>query len=129
MAVMKSLLEAKMSQVPAFKGALIESDGYFLAETTSDCFWTNSLPSIITEKTNPQTWPGMNKLGNIMINLCRRILSKRHNKQNLSDEETAEIADDETDSEYFNPPGGQYFLRRTTQTFDQCFGHKWPNTS
>ena len=38
MAVMKTLLEAKISQVPAFKAPLLESDGYFLAETTSDCF-------------------------------------------------------------------------------------------
>ena len=55
------------------------------------------------------------------MDLRHRVLAERHNKQNLSDEETAEIADDETDSEHFNPPEDSIFLE-TTPTFASVLG-------
>ena len=77
---MRILFETKISQVPPFKAGLIQSDGYFLADTTSNCFWASSLPSSITAKDNPQSWPDMNKLGSMMMELYHRILDKRQTK-------------------------------------------------
>ena len=65
----------------------------------------------------------------MMMDLRHRILAEWHNKQNLSDEETAETVDDETDSEYFNPSEDNIFIRRNHTNICQCFELKWPNTS
>ena len=51
-----------------------------------------------------------------------RVLPLCHRGPHLSDEETAEIADDETDSEYFNPLEENIFLEETTPTFASVLG-------
>ena len=47
---MKTLLKAKVAQVPAFEAALIESSGSILAESTPDRFWASGLSNEVTEK-------------------------------------------------------------------------------
>ena len=67
LSVMQSIIEAKASQVPEFRQKLLETDGCYLAEATTDKYWASGLSSEDTEKINPKFYPGANKLGHLLM--------------------------------------------------------------
>lgn len=72
--VMQELINIKSEQVPEFRDALLESDGNYLAESTSDRFWASGLSPDITEKTAPGSWPGLNTLGKILMQVRNNVI-------------------------------------------------------
>ena len=113
---MKTLLKAKVAQVPAFEAALIESSGSILAESTPDRFWASGLSNEDTEKTNPQTWPGLNKLGHLMMDIRQGILTEKHMEpeENTSLTSQQSPGEEDTDCEFFNTHEDEIFIEETT---------------
>ena len=64
---MHEIISAKASQVSEFKTALIESDGYYLAEATYDKHWASGSSPSSTERIDPKYFPGLNNLGIILM--------------------------------------------------------------
>jgi ribA/ribD-fused uncharacterized protein len=66
--VMKELISIKTETCPEFKTALLESEDKNLAEATGNLFWASGLNPQLTNTTNPDYYPGKNKLGQILMN-------------------------------------------------------------
>ena len=74
---MRELIEAKVAQVPEFENTLLGSSDCVLAEATPDKFWASGLSSETTSKTLPHTWPGLNMLGKILMEVRDSILTNQ----------------------------------------------------
>ena len=66
---MNTIIEAKAAQVPEFRKRLLETEGYYLAEATTDKYWASGLSLDDTEKVNPRFYPGENKLGHLLMEM------------------------------------------------------------
>ena len=112
---MNTLLMAKVAQVPAFEAGLIESNGSILAESTPDRFWASGLSSDVTEKTNPQTWPGLNKLGTLLMEIRQELLTDRYK---VSEDNTSALShldeEEDTDGKFFNTHEEDIFTDEVT---------------
>ena len=66
---MKSVLIAKIGSNKIFRDELLNSGDQFLVETLADPWWGCGLPYHIAIKTNPNHYPGSNKLGQLLMEL------------------------------------------------------------
>ena len=66
---MSSIIEAKAAQVPEFRKRLLETEGSYLAEATTDKYWASGLSADDTEKISPKFHPGENKLGHLLMEI------------------------------------------------------------
>ena len=109
---MRTLLMAKVAQVPHFHDALIESNGTILAEATTDRFWASGLSRDITEKTKPQAWPGLNKLGSLLMDIRQDIISEnlKYPAENTSTVSEPSQGGEDTDCEFFNTHEEEVFM-------------------
>jgi ribA/ribD-fused uncharacterized protein len=65
--VMEEIISEKAEQVKPFREQLEKSDNNTIfAEATVDAYWGTGLDSNATEHTDPNKWPGTNKLGLIV---------------------------------------------------------------
>ena len=113
---MLTLLQAKITQVPAFKAALIESSGSFLAESTPDRFWASGLSREVTEKADPKTWPGLNKLGHLMMEIRDNILCDMEKEENTSTTSQQSLGEEDTDCEFFNTHDDEIFTEESQES-------------
>ena len=66
---MNSIIEAKAAQVPEFRKRLLETEGSYLAEATTDKYWASGLSLDDSVKINPKFHPGENKLGHLLMEI------------------------------------------------------------
>ena len=66
--VMRHIMDLKYSNCIEFRHKLRTSDK-ILVETTKNKFWASGLPPKETAETPSESWPGQNKLGEILMNL------------------------------------------------------------
>ena len=66
---MCAVLDTKYNQSLAFRDALHDSGDNVLAEATGNTFWASGLGPHRTITTQPQYWPGQNKLGSLLMEL------------------------------------------------------------
>jgi ribA/ribD-fused uncharacterized protein len=85
--VMKDILDAKFAQVEEFATTLLDTKGYFLTEGTTDDFWASGLSPEISEMTSPMCYPGLNKLGYLLMEIrdCAEDNKESH-ENSVSDE-------------------------------------------
>ena len=95
---MKELITAKAAQVPEFEYALLESSDYVLAEATPDKFWASGLSSDITSKTQPSSWPGLNTLGKLLMEVRDSIILNLSNADNEAEDDSPHIENSAPDS-------------------------------
>ena len=82
---MKELITAKATQVPEFEQALFESEECVLAEVTPDKFWASGLSGETTRKTHPDSWPGLNTLGKLLMDIRDNFLLDQSGAENDED--------------------------------------------
>ena len=73
--VMKDVLISKLRTNSRFRDALLLSEDKILVEALSDKFWGCGLPYNIAITTNPLHYPGLNKLGKLLMELRSEILN------------------------------------------------------
>lgn len=71
--VMEEIVSEKAEQVKAFRERIekCENNSIF-AEATHDAFWGTGLDPKATEHTDPNKWPGSNKLGQIVKKVAQK---------------------------------------------------------
>ena len=74
--LMKELVKAKARVCRSYFYAIWEGRGKILAEATSDTEWGTGLPPDPTCNTQPEHWPGKNKLGEIMAEVMEELLEE-----------------------------------------------------
>ena len=67
--VMKEVLRAKLSSSQQFKDALLDTGDKILVEARIDDYWGSGLSHALTVNTNPDMYPGSNKLGLLLAEL------------------------------------------------------------
>ena len=73
--VMKDVLISKLRSNSGFKDALLLPEDKILVEALANTFWGCGLPYNIAITTNPLHYPGLNKLGKLLMELCSEILN------------------------------------------------------
>ena len=82
---MKELITAKVTQVPEFEQALFESAEGVLAEATPDKFWACGLSGETTCTMHPDSWPGLNMLGKLSMDITDNFLLDQSGAENEED--------------------------------------------
>jgi ribA/ribD-fused uncharacterized protein len=75
--VMKNIIELKAEQVAEFRDALIGSNDEYLVEATRNKFWGSGISSELTKASNPCTWPGLNTLGRLLMEVRNQLISSK----------------------------------------------------
>ena len=69
--VIKCMLYEKFKQCPEFRQTISDNKDATFAEAGSNMKWASGLPPHITQKTNPDFWPGENMLGKLITLLAK----------------------------------------------------------
>jgi predicted NAD-dependent protein-ADP-ribosyltransferase YbiA (DUF1768 family) len=68
---MNEIVEAKCDQVPEFREALQKAKkSSIFVEATYDDYWASGIDREGTKRTHHSSWPGQNKLGEILANVA-----------------------------------------------------------
>ncbi len=76
--VMEEILTAKVSSCYKFKKSLLDSGSMTLIEGTMDTWWGIGQSAYYTETTHPDYLPGLNNLGNLLMNLRLEVWDLQH---------------------------------------------------
>ena len=71
--IMMEILEAKLIYCQRYRSELLESGRKIIAEATNDKFWGTGLWRDQTFRTMMEYWPGINKLGEMHMNIRKRL--------------------------------------------------------
>src|SRR3546814_19147722 len=72
---MEKICEARFSQNPALRQALIDTEGTQLVEASPyDRIWGAGLAASDARLTDPTTWPGLNLLGQVLDRVRDRLI-------------------------------------------------------
>ena len=72
LSTMEHILEAKFLGCVQFRRALQSSGRQILGEATENSFWATGLSPEATDITEPEFWPGQNRLGRLLMALRYR---------------------------------------------------------
>ena len=78
---MSKIIKAKAESYPDFKKLLIESDGFVIAEATSDCFWGVGMTPKLASNCAPDSFLGRNTLGQILMGVRDSIIASSNKDQ------------------------------------------------
>ena len=83
--LMTEIIQAKFDQIPKFRESMSKAkkSGSVFVEATYDDYWASGLDKSGTIHTRPSSWPGQNKLGEILATVAdSRPSSKQHHRSN-----------------------------------------------
>ena len=87
---MSRIIKAKAESYPDFKKLLIESDGFVIAEATSDCFWGVGMTPKLAFNCAPDSFLGRNTLGQILMSVRDSIIATSNKEQPLSSNDVSD---------------------------------------
>ena len=82
---MTEIIQAKFDQIPKFRESMSKAkkSGSVFVEATYDDYWASGLDKSGTIHTRPSSWPGQNKLGEILATVAdSRPSSKQDHRSN-----------------------------------------------
>ena len=75
--VIREILHAKADFCEEFNSALLDTSGKRLVDAvTGDNFWSPGLPPYLAATTNPQSFPGSNRLGVVLESIRETIIKE-----------------------------------------------------
>ena len=131
--VMKEVLIAKLKSNSKFRDALLLSEDKILVETQPDTWWGCGLPYHIAVTTDQLHYPGLNKLGKLLMELRSEILEdplryssqeaskSKHHIDTQSRSRTVKRSGSKVRSLSFNPPKGYSMISGVMPLIKEMF--------